>query len=565
MSTLALDAQVLADVVLLNRAVYGGDDDMLAAYRYDYQAGTDPSSAGIRKALNAYDRYDLYLATKGLATLGAAELGLSGSFASDLLPGDGNGIDRSWFYRGDLYRNHVSVQADGTEVVYPEAAAVALAALAANGTGRTLHLVFRGTDADLGKDGEAGTAQGQARYFGQLVPLIEAALAFAADPANGVTEVVVSGHSLGGSMADLFALYYGAKFAALPGVDLRVVSLASAGIDPGTLALRPGWDASLVQGTTLVTPDWYTSYDNALDIVRNPGSYDYARHQQADPQQAPVTFAAINTLREHLHFEGNRLSVEVPLLDQYALSAKLETTFLPQHYASLYEMIGRDMALSLGESRGMLLDRIVALGGRLDALDGAPGGNNVNGFGLPEDDVWAAPADGGSVWVLGLSGADRISGASRGDLLDGGAGDDLLRGLGGDDRLMGQAGRDTLEGGDGADRLIGGAGDDALAGGAGADVFVFADAFGADRVTDWRDRADRLDLTDLREENGGLALTMADLLVSYAKAGATIRLDLDGDRRADLIDLDGDGRGDAVSVLLAGAAKGSVDAADFLF
>jgi hypothetical protein len=142
------------------------------------------------------------------------------------------GLDRSWFYGGDLYRNHISVQADGTEVIYPEAAAVALAATAPNGQGRTLHLVFRGTDADLGKDGEAGTAQGQSRYFGQLIPLIEAALAYAADPANGVTEVVVSGHSLGGSMADLFALYYGAEFAALPGVAAG--RLASVGRD------RPG-------------------------------------------------------------------------------------------------------------------------------------------------------------------------------------------------------------------------------------------------------------------------------------------------------------------------------------
>jgi dienelactone hydrolase len=131
------------------------------------------------------------------------------------------GLDRNWFYAGDLYRNHVSVQADGTELIYPEAAAVALAATTENTTGQTLHLVFRGTDADLGKDGEAGTPQGQSRYFGQLIPLIEAALAYASDPANGVTEVVVSGHSLGGSMADLFALYYGPPLRPCPASTCR--------------------------------------------------------------------------------------------------------------------------------------------------------------------------------------------------------------------------------------------------------------------------------------------------------------------------------------------------------
>ena len=62
---------------------------------------------------------------------------------------------------------------------------------------------------------------------------------------------------------------------------------------------------------------------------------------------------------------------------------------------------------------------------------------------------------------------------------------------------------------------------------------------------------------------------MADLLVGYSNAGATIRLDLNGDRRADSLGLglglDGDGRADVVSILLSGAGKGSVDASDFLF
>ena len=461
-----------------------------------------------------------------------------------------------------------SVQADGTEVIYPEAAAVALAATAPNETGTTLHLVFRGTDADLGKDGEAGTAQGQSRYFGQLIPLIEAALAYAADPATGITEVVVSGHSLGGSMADLFALYYGAEFAALPGVDLQVVSLASAGIDPGVLALRPGYDASLIsagpEGPSLVTPDWYASYDHAEDIVRNPDQYDYARHLLLDPEQAPITLGATSTLREHLHFEENRLSIEVPLLDQYAVSAKLETNFLAQHYASLYEMIGDAMAQSVEEANAMVLDRIVALGGRNGALDGVAGTNNVNAFGLPEDNRWAASEDGRAVWVLGLSGKDTLTGASRADLLDGGLGDDTLAGLGGNDVLMGQHGRDSLDGGAGDDRLIGGGGQDSLTGGAGADQFVFRDAWGADQVMDFQNGLDRLDLTFLREINGGAA-SLADLLVSSGKAGATIRLDLDGDRKADQLDLDGDGRADAVSILLSGVSARQVDAGDFLF
>jgi Ca2+-binding RTX toxin-like protein len=166
---------------------------------------------------------------------------------------------------------------------------------------------------------------------------------------------------------------------------------------------------------------------------------------------------------------------------------------------------------------------------------------------------------------LGLSGADTIAGAGSADLLDGGAGNDRLSGRGGNDVLMGQAGHDALSGGAGSDRLIGGSGDDVLTGGTGADVFSFRSAFGFDQVTDFQDGLDRIDLTFLREMNGGALVTMADLLVKNAKSGATIQLDLDGDRKADLLDLDGDGQVDSVTILLSGISARPVDAGDFLF
>jgi hypothetical protein len=66
-------------------------------------------------------------------------------------------------------------------------------------------------------------------------------------------------------------------------------------------------------------------------------------------------------------------------------------------------MIGSAMGLSVEEAQAMRLDRIVALGGRSDALAGTSGSNNVNAFGLPENNTWQALEDGRSVWVLGLS------------------------------------------------------------------------------------------------------------------------------------------------------------------
>ena len=72
----------------------------------------------------------------------------------------------------------------------------------------------------------------------------------------------------------------------------------------------------------------------------------------------------------------------------------------------------------------------------------------------------------------------------------------LTTGSGLDDRLLGSAGADTLQGGAGADWLHDGAGQDAMAGGAGADVFVFARDGVLDRISDFEDGMDRIDVSD---------------------------------------------------------------------
>ena len=76
----------------------------------------------------------------------------------------------------------------------------------------------------------------------------------------------------------------------------------------------------------------------------------------------------------------------------------------------------------------------------------------------------------------------------------GGSGNDTLSGNEGRDRLQGQAGSDTLNGGDGRDILSGGKGRDALRGGSGADEFRFASGDGKDRVLDFQDDRDVLNL-----------------------------------------------------------------------
>ena len=108
-----------------------------------------------------------------------------------------------------------------------------------------------------------------------------------------------------------------------------------------------------------------------------------------------------------------------------------------------------------------------------------------------------------AISVIGSSGADRYLGTAFGDTLSGDAGNDTLQGEGGRDRLLGQSGNDVLTGGAGGDFLFGGAGRDHLDGGAGpdrmtggggGDTFVFAPLGGTDRITDFGNGNDRIDL-----------------------------------------------------------------------
>lgn len=129
--------------------------------------------------------------------------------------------------------------------------------------------------------------------------------------------------------------------------------------------------------------------------------------------------------------------------------------------------------------------------------------------------------------LLGGSGEDRLLGETGDDVLKGGSGDDQAEGGDGDDVLFGNGGDDTLEGGEGADSmrggnnsdvlyggngddalrgdggqdiLHGGNGDDNLYGGSSRDVFVFlssANESGRNRIKDWEDGKDQIDLSDL--------------------------------------------------------------------
>ena len=116
-----------------------------------------------------------------------------------------------------------------------------------------------------------------------------------------------------------------------------------------------------------------------------------------------------------------------------------------------------------------------------------------------------------------------IVGFTDNNVLRGGGGNDTIYGQAGKDRLLGQGGNDLLRGGAGADTLEGGAGNDRLFGEGGADRFVFAPGGGTDRIKDFQDGTDRIDLTAFGFANVQAARALA------ADQQGNVVFDFDGD------------------------------------
>ncbi|MEL6235256.1 MAG: hypothetical protein AAFR46_12690 [Pseudomonadota bacterium] len=121
---------------------------------------------------------------------------------------------------------------------------------------------------------------------------------------------------------------------------------------------------------------------------------------------------------------------------------------------------------------------------------------------------------------VGGEGDDRVFGGTENDVLVGGGGNDLLRGGEGIDLLNGAAGDDRIFGDNGNDRINGGTGNDILTGGAGIDFFIFSENNGADRITDFTNGQDRLNLAAFEFASA------AEVLAVSEQRGTAVALDL---------------------------------------
>ncbi|THD85776.1 hypothetical protein E7811_08850 [Aliigemmobacter aestuarii] len=146
-------------------------------------------------------------------------------------------------------------------------------------------------------------------------------------------------------------------------------------------------------------------------------------------------------------------------------------------------------------------------------------------------------------WIDGGANADRIHAGSGNDVVLGGRGADTIGGDAGRDLVRGGDGRDVVRGGAGADTVDGGAGNDRLVGGTGRDTFVFAEDYGRDRIVDFQNGRDRIDVSG----------TDVD---SFAELRGLITTG----RNAVTIDF-----GDGDQLVLNGVTRSQLDASDFLF
>jgi len=92
--------------------------------------------------------------------------------------------------------------------------------------------------------------------------------------------------------------------------------------------------------------------------------------------------------------------------------------------------------------------------------------------------------------------------------------------------MFGGADDDILIGGKGSDRLNGGRGDDTLTGDDGRDIFIFSRNSGEDRITDFNNNKERIDLNAFAvgnfkqlKKSGALVADGRDSIINLDKLG----------------------------------------------
>ncbi len=368
----------------------------------------------------------------------------------------------------------------------------------------TLAVAFRGTD-DLSD--VAGWVLGMKAYYEHFRPLIDAIKAYV--ESTGVHQIFVTGHSLGGAMAQLFmeevpslTRYIGATFGS-PGV---------------TFGLGSGAPNSRI-----------VHFEHSEDLV-------------------PIVDLSSDKGGERVIIPINDLKDTAD--DGIGITEHNMVTYL--HSAKNFTLMGS------GLPDFMKLQPHVPAGVTHIYADN----NAAHQFG--GDNTMASVDEqlyglGGDDTIKGFWGDDELVGGTGSDLLIGGPSNYVSAALTDNDLLIGGAGDDYLQGGRGADRL---------AGGQGSDTFIYLRASDsparlpkADTLQNFQKGFDKLDLSAIDAQkgvSGDQAFTFIGDAAFTATAGQ-LRSFIDGARTIVTGDVDGDGVGDFAIKVVGAPILDSID------
>lgn len=354
---------------------------------------------------------------------------------------------------------------------------------------KTLAISFRGTDegdrefAFQGGFDPASGAFGWDAYAAAHAPLVVAALQYAGNPANGIERILLTGHSLGGIIAEQ--------------------------LTHAVVALTPL--AAITETITFGQPGSRGTSDFA-DMLHIVHSDDFvARLSDLSP-----LFAVFGVRREGVDVPVDRPEATLPAFQptdldtpEEILAAALDPALKIEHQFAVYG----DTALLLNEAERIVPGVEDHVGEPERWLSLPPGTRFVLGS-AKADDLQAT--DGANEVVLGGRGPDRLVGNDQTNRLAGGHGADRLEGGGGDDILDGGAGLDLIDAGAGNDRIFVSPGLDTIRGGAGTDTAVLPGDPGDFRIRVLGDAA------IVREPGAGRLALLRDVELLEFADGSTL-------------------------------------------
>lgn len=344
--------------------------------------------------------------------------------------------------------------------------------------GDALVLTFRGTDREdpVVEDGTTFVAASLAAHYKAFRSLIDAAYDYL-DSHEEITEIVVSGHSLGGAMVDIFTMVDAARFRDLRPDGVTLVSVASSGVarelpthmknydfDPAVVDVDEeeifGIPTGVLVIDSVTPPPDYISLSNEEDRAH------FARDFPAIPEDDGLV--PIVTLKDNAQF-GADVIFSNPNIDN------ADVSYLdPDDHPLDHRGLGAEhnSALVWANLQGLTGDVLKDYYSDQDLIFGITDYNNAvdwDGSPVPlfegylflgdagfDDDKGSLTLNGDRTgnYIMGLTGNDAIVGRAGHDLLSGGDGRDRLGGGGGNDKLAGGLGKDVHEGGAGADRFV---------------------------------------------------------------------------------------------------------------